>query len=130
MKLVFTVFAYAAIILFCQSANSYADLLTAEDIAFLKGCNIEQVDIDVIPNLPEDGRVNLELVLEYPRKHCNMQTIIDFKTTREYLKKFTPPPLADSAELTPPARYNRIYLTISEQVYISKIFEKLRSTPR
>ena len=97
-------------------------VLSAEDIAFLQGCNVEQADIDVIPGLPEDGRTNLELVLEYPRRHCDMQAVKAFKETREYLRKFTPPP---EVIPMPPGEYNRIYLTPAEAEYVIEISKRI-----
>ncbi len=125
MRLVSAVFIVAAITLFCLSEESHGLTLTAEDIAFLKGCNIEQADIDAIHDLPEDGQTNIEMVLDYPRKHSNMDVIVSFKATREFLKKFIPPPPEGSPAPAIPDKYNPIYLTPSEHKYISELYQKL-----
>ena len=55
MKVIFISFILT-IMLFCCPLAKALDNLTADDIKFLKSCNIEQSDIDVIPKLPSDGK--------------------------------------------------------------------------
>jgi hypothetical protein len=109
------VYLTCAIVLLCCPFAKAEDKLTTDDVNFLKSCNIEQADIDVIPKLPAGGKENIQLVLESKHKHCNMEIIKSFKATREYLKKFTPIP-----ELIPPPPrgYTRDYLTKEEQNYM------------
>ena len=86
MKVIFISFILT-IMLFCCPLAKALDNLTADDIKFLKSCNIEQSDIDVIPKLPSDGKEKIEMVLESSKKNCNMPIVREFKATREFLKK-------------------------------------------
>lgn len=104
------------------AANESQTRLTPQDIQFLKKCNIDHADIDAIPNLNPDGQTNLQLVLESSRRNCDMQPIKAFKATREYLRKFTPPPQLSPM---PPKLYNRIYLTEKESRYISDVNRRI-----
>ena len=110
------------IMLFCCPFAKAQDNLTADDIKFLKSCNIEQSDIDVIPKLPPDGKEKIELVLESNKKNCNMPIMKEFKATREFLRKFTPPP--ESCPM-PPVNYSSDFLTKEETDYINNVDKKI-----
>ena len=114
--------ALLAATVLCSRVVDAQTELSAEDVAFLQGCGVARADIDVIPGLPEDGRNNLELVVESPRRHCDMQPVKAFIATREFLKKFTPPP---EVSPMPPAEYNRIYLTPAEAGYVIEINKRI-----
>ncbi len=122
MKLIVTSLMFTAMLLCCLSVNAHAITLTAEDVKFLRGCNVEQADIDVIPNLPLGGQERLQLVLESSRKHCNMEAITSFKATREFLRKYTPEP---TMVPLPPVGYSRAFLTPEELKYILDINNRL-----
>jgi hypothetical protein len=110
------------IMLFCCPFVKAQNNLTADDIKFLKSCNIEQSDIDVIPKLPPDGKEKIELVLESRKKNCNMPILREFKATREFLRKFTPAP--ESSPM-PPENYSGDFLTKEETDYINNISKKI-----
>lgn len=95
--------------------------LSAGDVKFLRDCGVEQADIDIIPNLPPDGRDSLEILLDSPRKNCERDIIVSFKATRKFVRMHTPPPTR-LPEI--PARYQRYFMTVEEQVYISEIGRK------
>ncbi|HUN56322.1 MAG TPA: hypothetical protein VMU29_14310 [Smithella sp.] len=108
--------------LFCFSFARAQDKLSADDVKFLKSCNLEQSDIDVIPKLPPGGQEKINLVLESSKKNCNMVLMKEYKATRDYLKKYTPVP--DSIPM-PPESYNSEFLTKEESDYINDISRKI-----
>jgi hypothetical protein len=108
-------------LLYCPSVKA-EDNLTAEDVKFLKSCNVQQADIEVIPKLPADGHENIQLVLESRRRNCDRPMIKSFKDTRDFLRKFTPPP-AESP--SPPAGYEPNFLTPEELKYITDINKRI-----
>jgi hypothetical protein len=121
MKIILMSFVLT-IMLFCCPFVNAQDNLTADDIKFLKSCNIEQSDIDVIPKLPPDGKEKIELVLESHKKNCNMPILREFKATREFLRKFTPPP--ETCPM-PPVNYDNNFLTKEETDYINNVDKKI-----
>jgi hypothetical protein len=96
--------------------------LSDADKDFLRKCEVFPDDIDVIPNLPSDGLDRLELVLESKRKNCDMEAIKSFKATREFLKKYIPPP---DKSYMPPKGYSRDFLTAVESKYINDINKRI-----
>ena len=121
MKNILVKVLFIAILLCSQSGSSHAITLSADDVKFLRSCGIEQADIDIIPNLPADGCDTLEILLESPRKKCELDIITSFKQTRKFVRMHTPPP-AKMPEI--PARYKRYFITVAEQVYIGEIWRK------
>jgi len=112
-------------LLCCPPVNAQT-VLTAEDVKFLRGCNVEQADIDVIPNLSSDGQEKLQLVLESSRRNCSSAYIQSFKATRDYLKRLTPPPKPEQRPLPlPPQGYDRSFLTPAEVSYVISVNEML-----
>lgn len=110
--------------------------LSAQDIEFLtRKCSIDPSDVNVIPKLPSAGRENLAMALESPQRNCDMDTIVSFKATRGFLRKYIPPPTQSHM---PPKKYNRIYLTEAESKYINenntrilnKAFEDFSGAPQ
>lgn len=102
-----------------SKGGSLPTALTAQEVKFLRDCGVEQADIDVIPNLPPDGRETLESLLDSPRKNCERDIIVSFKETRKFFRMHTPPP-ARLPQL--PARYNKDFMTLAEQKYVSEIW--------
>lgn len=110
--------------------------LTAQDVEFLtKRCSVDPADVNVIPKLPSAGRDNLALALESPQRNCDMDTIVSFKATRGFLRKYIPPPTQSHM---PPKKYNGQYLTEAESKYITdtntrilnKAFEDFTGVPQ
>jgi len=106
----------------CSPSVKAQNNLTDDNVKFLKSCNTEQDDIDVIAKLPSDGKDSLELVLESSRRNCNMETIKSSKVTRDFLKKYTSPP---ERCLMPPKGYSNNFLTTEENKYIDDINKKI-----
>ena len=97
--------------------------LTAQDVEFLtRKCSIDPSDVNVIPKLPSAGRENLALALESPQKNCDMDTIVSFKATRGFLRKYTPPPTQSHM---PPKKFNVYYLTEAESQYINETNKRI-----
>jgi hypothetical protein len=93
--------------------------LSQEDIDFLtQQCHIDPADIDVIPKLNRRAKITLKAYLA--ERDCTLME--PFKNTREFLKKFTPPP--DISPL-PPRGYSRDYLTEEEVRYILGIEDSI-----
>jgi len=126
MKLIYMSLLFTAILLCCPALKAHAITLTAEDVKFLRSCDVEQADIDVIPKLPSDGQEKLGLVLKSSQKNCDMETIKSFKATREFIKKYTPPP---TEAPKPVAGWRDYFLTKAEYNYMrdinNRLFEQL-----
>lgn len=120
MKNILVKVLFIAVLLCSQSGSSHAITLSADDVKFLRSCGIEQADIDIIPNLPEDGRDTLEILLDSPRRRCEMDIIVSFKDTRKFVRMHTPPP----AKLPEPVRYKMYFMTVAEQIYIDELWLK------
>ncbi len=90
----------------------------AQDSAFLKRCLIERADVDVIPRLDKDARDRIFLWID----SGDCEKLKPFKVTREFLKKYTPPP--DSAQM-PPKGYDSQFLTADEQNHISEVNKRI-----
>ena len=85
----------------------------AEDAAFLKDeCRISQTGIQVMPKLSDKGQAKLQGLLA--KRDC--AELKAFQSTREYLKKYTPPP---SVSPKPPKEYDIDFLTQTELDYIN-----------
>ena len=121
MKLVLVAMA-VSVMLLCSRAVTAQGKLTADDVSFLRSCGVAQADIDVIPSLPADGQDGLQLVFESARKNCNMPPVKAFKATRDFLKRFTPPPTESPS---PPAEYDPIYLTPAEVSHVTTVNRRI-----
>ncbi|MBI5622856.1 MAG: hypothetical protein HY924_03665 [Elusimicrobia bacterium] len=66
--------------------------LTAPEAAFLKGCGVQQKDLDIFPSLYEDAQQLLKTAIA--KKSCVEQTIVRFKNTRKFVALYhtVPPP--------------------------------------
>jgi len=122
MKCIFTSLIFMAMLLYSPSGKAYTITLAENDVKFLRSCVVEQADIDVIKNLPSAGQDKLGLILESSRRNCEMAYINSFKTTREYLRRFTPN--LTSAPM-PPDDYDPDFLTVDEKNIISKTSEQI-----
>jgi hypothetical protein len=88
--------------------------LTAQDIDFLAmQCLIDKTDANAISTLK--GETSVYLYWLVSKRDC--KRLEQFKVTREYLKKFTPPPQKSPF---PPKGYNRDFLTAIESNYINE----------
>lgn len=93
--------------------------LTTQDIDFLtKQCLIDQADVNVIPKLKEETRNYLYFVIA----HRDCKLLEPFKVTREFLKKFTPPP--DKSPF-PPKGFKNDFLTSEESKYINDVNKRI-----
>ena len=111
------------VILLCSPAlrGQSALTLSAEDVKFLSSCGVLQDDINVIPKLPSDGLDIISLKLSSKSRKCS--SFKHFMDTRDYLRKFTPPP---SVCPSPPDGYDpAYYLTPTEAEYISKVLKEI-----
>jgi hypothetical protein len=97
-------------------------------VKFLSGCDVRQVDIKVIPSLPDAGQHKILIILRSGYKKCG--DLDSFKSSRDYLRRYTPPP---SVSPVPPKGYDLDFLTKAEFDYVGKINEdllmKLLSSP-
>jgi hypothetical protein len=91
---------------------------SAQDTAFLTGCLVERSDVDVIPRLGKEARDKIFLWID----SGDCEKLKPFKATREFLKKYTPPP--DTTQM-PPKGYDRIFLTAEESEYINDINKRI-----
>jgi len=89
--------------------------LSADDVKFLDGCGVRQDDINVIPNLPNAGQAKILAILRKDGRECS--DIKSFKDSRDYLRKFTPPPTETP---TTPAGYDKDFLTKAESAYVER----------
>jgi hypothetical protein len=107
-------------LVFTAASLSFAATdLTTQDVEFLtKQCHIDQADVNVIPKLPEDGRELLSLLIA--KRDC--KRLEPFKATREYLKKYTPPP---KESIMPPKGFKNDFLTQAESDYIDDINKRI-----
>ncbi len=81
--------------------------LTTEDVDFLKNqCNMEQVDVDVIPQL--DGRTQAEISEWIAAKDCKKLTPL--KVSRDYYRQLS----LDKVIPLAPAGWDIAYLTDAE----------------
>jgi hypothetical protein len=109
--------AFCAILLCCPGMHSQSALtLSADDVKFLSGCGVKQDDIKVIPNLPSAGQRKLLVILRSSGRACS--DLISFTNTRDYLRKYTPPP---SVSPVPPKWYDTDFYTKAESDYVNKI---------
>jgi len=93
--------------------------LSKQDIEFLtKQCRIDPADVNVIPKLNRRAKSTIRVFLS--ESDCTLME--PFKQTREFLKKFTPPP--EQSPL-PPQYYSRDYLTEEEGNYITEINSRI-----
>jgi hypothetical protein len=106
---------FCAILLCCPVLHSQSALtLSADDVKFLRGCGVRQDDINVIPKLPSDGQIEMTVILD--AKRCSVPSLKDFIGTRDYLRKFTPPP---SVSPEAPVHYDLDFVTLAEREYIN-----------
>ena len=103
-------------ILQCYPSMKAQAALSADDVKFLKGCGVSQLDIDAIPDLPRAGQNALRGFLSSDGRTCD--DIASFTATRDYLKKYTPPPHESPL---PPTKYNRDFLTPAEAKYVTNV---------
>jgi len=109
--------AFCAILLCCPVVRSQSILtLSADDVKFLSGCGVLQDDIKVIPKLPSKGQRRILLVLRFNGRECD--DLMEFKVTRDFLRKYTPPP---EHVPMPPDGYDAYFLTSAELTYINKM---------
>jgi hypothetical protein len=107
---------FAAMLLCYPALRAHAEL-TPEDVKLLQACKVSQEDIDVITQLPTAGQDNLDAVFTSRKADkCQMPAIKNFIATRDYLRKFRPPPQSSPM---PPVGYDRNYLTPNEQAYVT-----------
>ena len=114
--------AFCIILLCCPAVRSQSAItLSADDVKFLSDCGVRQDDINVIPKLPSDGQDIISDKLSSKSRKCS--SFKSFIDTRDYLRKFTPPPsICPSA----PAGYEpSYYLTPAEKEYISKVLKEI-----
>ena len=115
-------------ILSAESVNSADDTLrnkgtvtriTPQAVEFLtKQCVIEQPDINVIPKLKAETSEYLYSLIA--RRDC--KGLEPFKATREYLRKFTPPP--DKSPF-PPKGFKNDFLTEEESKYVDDVNNRI-----
>ncbi len=111
-----------------ESVTSAADALptksaltsiNAQDVEFLtKQCDIDHADINVIQKLKEETRGYLYALIA--KRDCKI--LEPFKATREYLKKFTPPP--DKSPF-PPKGFKNDFLTEEESQCIDNVNKRI-----
>jgi len=115
----FSSLVFCAVLLSCPAIYSLP-VLAADDAMFLESCGVQQGDIKVIPNLPRAGQLSLWGILRADDRMCS--DLKAFKDTRDFLKKFTPPP----AEIPmPPDKYDNNFLTKEETDSINKIEKQI-----
>ena len=108
---------FCAILLCCSALRGQSALtLSAADVKFLSGCGVRQDDIKVIPKLDSEGQERMVDLLSATSHKCSSPELKDFMETRDYLRKFTPPP---STNPEPPVNYQSHFLTSAEQEYIN-----------
>jgi hypothetical protein len=122
--------AFCIILLCCPAVRSQSALtLSADDVKFLSGCGVLQEDIKVIPNLPSAGQRKIMMILRFDGRECT--DLKPFKDSRDFLRKFTPPP---SESPFPPVGWTRDFVTPAEGDYISKvnkdIMDRILGNPR
>lgn len=108
--------SFCAILLCSLALRAQSALtLSADDVKFLRDCGVRQDDIKVIPRLPSEGQIQISAILS--AKECSSPSLKDFIETRNYLRKFTPPP---SECPLPPAHYWLYFLTKTEAKYLKR----------
>jgi hypothetical protein len=123
IKIILVLIIGVIFILAAESITSAEDAIPAEeaskinpqDVEFLtKQCGIDNADIDVIRKLKVETREYLYALIT--KRDC--KGLEPFKATREYLKKFNPPP--DKSPF-PPKGFKNDFLTEEESKYIDDI---------
>ncbi len=118
-------------ILLCSPAMHGQQTLTlsTDDVKFLSGCGVRQDDINVIPKLTSEGQGRISVILD--AKRCGSPSLKDFMETRDYVRKFTPPP-SECPE--GPVHYQLDFVTSAEREYINKlcteIYDRDHRNPR
>ncbi|MFZ1964196.1 MAG: hypothetical protein WAU78_12160 [Roseiarcus sp.] len=103
-----------ALFVLCNS-TAQARPLSADDVKFLKGCDIAQADIDVISKLARVGQMKIGGILMANDRQCT--DLKPFQATRKFSRVFNPPP---SSIPVPPIEYDADYLTQAELGFINK----------
>lgn len=112
---------FVAFLLCYPALNAQAKGLTADDRTFLQDqCGFDQTDVNVIPNLAAAGQAKLMPLLHSTERDCD--AFAAFRATRDYLRKFQPPP---NASPLPPRGYDRDFLTTSEAAYVKTTNQSL-----
>ena len=109
----------SSILLCCPAMQSQQTLtLSTDDVKFLSGCGVRQDDFKVIPKLESEGQERMSVILAAKKFECRAPDLRDFKETRDYVRKFTPPP-SECPE--GPAHYQLDFVTLAEREYINKL---------
>ena len=104
------------ILLCCPAIRGQSALtLSDDDVKFLSGCGVRQDDIKVIPKLDSEGQERMSVIFAATTHTCG--SLKGFIETRDYLRKFTPPP---SKCPEPPVNYWMYFLTSAEREYTNK----------
>jgi hypothetical protein len=107
-------FFLSVLALAAQCAAIHAAPLSDKDAAFLKRCKANPRDIEKIPQLSAKAQGNIKTAIG----EADCKSLYPFLATREYLKKYTPPP----AKLPdPPLEYDSDYLTAEELAYTRSV---------
>jgi len=109
--------AFYAILLCCPALRSQSTLtLSADDVKYLDSCGVRQDDINVISNLSSAGQGKILAILHRDGRGCD--DFKDFKDSRDFLRKYTPPP-TDLPES--PAGFDRDFLTSTELAQVDNV---------
>jgi hypothetical protein len=87
---------------------------TDEVSQFLTGCKITADDVKAAPKLPAEGQKKLQTLAA--AKDCS--ALKNFQATREYLRKFKPPP---EQSPMPPKGFDNDFLTQDESDYVNQV---------